>query len=218
MRQLLTLTVVLLMVLAGCTTGGAPADGGAAAETPAGSDPGAPDGEPADGGSTAAPAPLLDAEDAAFRSAADAALAGAAAEPGTGAIYLEVVNSAGTAYYGTYNHTELTLAEVNANGMLVFNNDVTAPHTFGIHDPFTTGPRACVDGVEDESTSGYDVFGFSQRGAPNTLKPFDDALCSFEVTEENGVYTGVGTARAHFYTYTDGYHERDMRFVFVYRA
>lgn len=152
-----------------------------------------------------------------FQSAADEFLVDKAAEPNEGAIYLEIINEVGTEYYATDVHTELTEAVVNVNGMLVFKTGGMNPHTFGIHDPFTTGPRPCVDDVEDESTSGYDVFGFNQQGAPNSLKPFANDQCSFEVSEADGVFTGLGAAKAHFYTITDGYHGRLMRFKYVYR-
>lgn len=214
-RALLSATGMGLAILAGCT-GAAPEDPGPTATATDSRAPSAPT-DPETPVSRYSDSPMPDPTEAAFQSAADEFLADKATEPGTGALYLEINNEIGTTYYATDVHTNLTEAAVNVNGMLVFKTGGMNPHTFGIHDPFTTGPRACVDDVPDESTSGYDVYGFKQHGTPNSLKPYDNAQCSFEVSEDGGVYTGLGAAKAHFDTITDGYHGRLMRFKYVYR-
>lgn len=173
--------------------------------------------ETASTGDAASDLPLLPVADPNFLAAADETLADAAAESGTGALYLEIVNDQGTTHYATNTHTNLAEVSVNVNGMLVFRTGGMMSHSFGVHDPFVVGPRACVDDTEYVSTSGYDVFGFKMYQAPNSLKPYAADACQFEISEDGGVYTGLGTARAHFYTYSDGYHERRMRFKYVYR-
>ena len=161
---------------------------------------------------------LLDLQDPAFQTAADDALKGKGTTTGSGAIYLEVVNHAGTTYYGTVNNSGLVMASAQGQ-TLQFKNSNFMSQTFTLKDILQqqTMDVPCVDDQEDIGTSDFDVVGYKEYTAPNVLKPYDNAYCQLHIEYADGTYTGEGTANVHFYSYTlKDYDPRQIRFKFVY--
>ena len=166
---------------------------------------------------------MLDLNDTAFQSAADSAISGFGNSAGSGAIYMDLQkNDDGGDHYGTQTFT-MSLSGINGvSGALFFKSGNFMPNTIGFLNTLNqaSGDIACVDDIEDIATSGYDVFGYSAYIAPNTLKPFDNNLCVFNIEYDATAdrYIGQGSAKMKYYfntTATDFY--RDLRFKFVYK-
>jgi hypothetical protein len=174
------------------------------------------------GGSTTQP--VLDVNDSTFQSNADTALASYGATSGSGAIYMDIQDndSDGGDHYLTEKFTLSQVSVSTINNQLVFKSGSFMSNTIGFKSILnqTSGDIDCTDTVDDIGTSEYDVFGYKAYIAPNTLKPYDNNSCQFNV-QYNTVddsYIGQGSAKVHYYhNGASRYYIRDLRFKFVYK-
>jgi hypothetical protein len=169
--------------------------------------------------------PMLDMNDTSFQSNADAALAEKAETSGSGAIYMDIQDNdeSGGSHYWDDDPFVMAMASISSfNGALVFKQSNFMANTIGFKDVLTetSGDIDCVDSEDDVGTSDYDVFGYSAYIAPNTLKPYSNDSCVFNLQYDGSseTYTGQGSAKAHYYDNGAAtYYIRDLRFKFVYK-